>query len=159
MAASASSSFVVSLPPADAAAFEAWCTAAGIWRRSVRHGAASSSSAGQGVFAVRDIAQGEEFVSVPVSACITERVAQKSEVGQVVAQENEERERKRAELLANGVAPAALPHRISPRTLLYLYLIYARHSRGSPFQPWLVHGVPREYDLPVMWSHDDPALR
>jgi hypothetical protein len=145
---------------------QSWCVAHRIYHSKVRYGAATSESSGQGLYACERIDKGEEFISVPIGACITENIAKESDIGRIITEENREREQIRLDATAaastatainhtsNGLSSMnSIPHRISARSLFYCYLIWARHCSTSPYREWLVHGVPRNYDLPICWGN------
>ena len=82
---------------------------------------------GFGLFATAALAADEEIASIPLSLVLTHQKAEDSEVGRAVAELN----------ALQASRPSSSPHparHISPRTLLYLFMIHCLHEPSSPFR-------------------------
>ena len=103
---------------------------------------------GWGVFATVPLDAGEEFASIPAHLVLSHAKAEQSDVGTVIAELNAR---------TTASSPHAHPPRVvSPRTLLYLYMLHCLHTPSSPFHLYLA-SFPKSTS-PLHWDAAKLAL-
>lgn len=125
------------------AEFCEWLQQAGIESPKVVYG---HGKFGNCLVAVQDIAPGERFASIPLTAIFTEKVARQSRIGTLL----------KKSLLARDIIASKDPQLPFGRIVMYLYMIEQKHARSvdSPWGPYM-RAIPDNYDTPLTWTSEE----